>query len=209
MRLLVHQDGDGLVLRRDQRHLLGQMPLHHVLPLVNQDRVRILHPHLHRHLNGVVAPPQGVVHHILVQRLFAAVGHLPALPADEKLHHVAVLGHFDAVMVGPLVEFEVSLGAQVGIALEEPGNVPLPLHVFMFSHACPPSACTMASSAARACGAFFAPRRRPVCVRIACGAISAIAAKRDRCQISRSSSSPRNSYQRLLTASSQRQSAHA
>ena len=93
--------------RRDQRYLLGQVPLRQALALVNQDGVRILHPHLHRGLNGVVAAAQVVVHSILVHRLLAAVGHLPALPADVKLHHVAVLGDFDAVVIGPLVKFKV------------------------------------------------------------------------------------------------------
>ena len=48
----------------------------------------------------------------------------------------------------------------------------------MSSHACPPSAFTMASSFSRACCAFFraASSVACVCARIACGAISAIAA---------------------------------
>ncbi len=106
------------------------MALDHVLALVEQDRIRILEPHLNRHLDGVVAPPQKVVHNVFVLRLLAAIGHFPALPAHKKLHHVAVLGHFNAVMVGPLVEFEEILGSQVGIALEERGNVPL-LHLIL------------------------------------------------------------------------------
>ena len=79
MRLFVHEDGDGLVLRRDQRYLLGQVPLGQALALVNQDRVRILHPHFHRGLNGMIAAAKVVVHGVLVHRLFAAVGHFPAL----------------------------------------------------------------------------------------------------------------------------------
>jgi len=39
-----------------------------------------------------------------------------------------VLGHLNAVMVGPLVKLEEVLGSQVGISLEERGNVSL-LHL--------------------------------------------------------------------------------
>ena len=69
---------------RDQRHLLGQVPLRQVLALVNQDGVRIFHPHLHRGLNGVVAAAQVVVHAVLVHRLFAAVGHLNSPAGPRK-----------------------------------------------------------------------------------------------------------------------------
>ena len=130
MRPRVHHDGHRVVLRRNHRHLHRVAPLHHVRAFVDQNRARILQPLLQHHLNRVVAPPQIVVQRLLpgliaVHRLLAAIGHFPSLAPDIELHHVAVFGHVNAVVIGPLVILVRQRGPQVGIALVERSYVAL------------------------------------------------------------------------------------
>jgi hypothetical protein len=86
----------------------------------------IIEPGLDDGLDGMVAAAEPVVHDNLRQRRVALVRHLPALPPDEKLHHIAVLGEFNAVAVRPLVELKVIRSAGVGVAVEKGGHLPLP-----------------------------------------------------------------------------------
>ena len=132
MGLGVHEDGDGLILRRDQGYLVAQAPFHNVLPLIHQDRIGILEPYLYGSFDGVVATAQKVVEYFLVHRLLAAIRHFPTLGPHVELHHIAVLGNLDAIVVGPLMVLKIFGGAGVGIAVKEGGDGPLPhlvLHV--------------------------------------------------------------------------------
>jgi hypothetical protein len=83
-------------------------------------------------LDGVVAAAQGVVHLLLGERRFAFIGHLPARAPKVKLHHVAVLGVLNAVVVRPRVELPVLGSAGFGLAEVKGRHVSLPhlvLHV--------------------------------------------------------------------------------
>ena len=114
---------------RNQRHLVGQMALRQPLAFVDQNGPGIVEPRLDHRLNGVVAPAHIVINLILGQRRLASVGDFLAGPAHIKLHHVAMLGELDSVVVGPLVKLEVHCGSQIGASMEKRRNLAFALHV--------------------------------------------------------------------------------